>query len=310
METLIGSANGANPAKTDNLATDNLVIDSSISTFQKDVLEASLEVPVLVDFWAPWCGPCKTLGPMLEKLVREARGAVRMVKINVDQNQMLAQQLQIQSIPTVIVFKGGRPIDGFQGALPESQLKQFITALAGDVGPTPTEQLLEAGEQALAAGDPQQAAQFFAALLEAEPANAKAIGRLALIQTQLGDVEAAKATLATAPADATDQADIVAARAALALAEETRHAGDPAQYRAALDQDENDHQARFDLALALTKIGDFDAAATALLDIVRRDRAWNDDGARKQLVKMFDAFGHSSPFTLANRRKLSSVLFS
>lgn len=306
MESIFGTAPGPAGAKGGGA----LITDASMQTFAKDVLEASMAVPVLVDFWAPWCGPCKQLTPVLEKLVTAANGAIRLVKVNVDENQMLAQQLRIQSLPTVMAFKGGRPVDGFQGALPESQLKQFISALVGDLGPTPVEELLAAADQALAAGALQEAGGLYAAVLESEPENGKAFGKLALIQVQLGDLAGAKETLAAVPPSQATHADVAAARAALTLAEETAHAKDPEPLLEALAQNPDDHQARFDLALALTKAGSFDAAADALLEIVRRDRAWNEDAARKQLLKMFEAFGQTSPFTVAARRKLSSLLFS
>ncbi|MDA5192432.1 thioredoxin [Govanella unica] len=304
MESMIGAAPGGQGSSGAHIK------DADMQSFAKDVLDASMTVPVLVDFWAPWCGPCAQLTPALEKLVTEAKGAIKLVKINVDENQMLAQQLRIQSLPTVMAFKAGRPVDGFQGALPDSQLKQFITTLVGDLGPTPVEEILAAADQALAAGALEDAGGLYAAVLEADPENAKAYGKLALIQVRLGNLDDARETLAAVPQAHSNHADVSAARAALTLAEETATAGTPEPFLAVLAANPDDHQARYDLALALTKAGAFDDAADALLEIVRRDRAWNDDAARKQLVKMFEAFGHTSPFTLAARRKLSSLLFS
>lgn len=307
METIIGTPRAPGNGASNSSA---LIKDGTVASFARDVLEASFNVPVIVDFWAPWCGPCKQLTPLLEKMVTAAAGAVLLVKINVDENQMLAQQLRVQSLPTVMAFKAGRPVDGFQGALPESQLKQFLTALIGEVGPTPVEAMLAAGEEALAAGALEEAAACFAEVLVVEPEEAQALGRLAQVQIRLDDIAGAEATLAAVPAQQANHGEVTAARAALALAAETREAGDPAEFAAKLAADPDDHQARFDYALALLKAGDYDRAGAELVEIVRRDRTWNDDAARKQLLKMFDALGQTSPFTLAARRKLSSVLFS
>lgn len=287
------------------------ITDATMQTFGRDVMEASMTVPVLVDFWAPWCGPCKQLTPTLEKIVTEAGGAVKLVKVNVDENQMLAQQLRIQSLPTVMLFKDGRPVDGFQGALPESQLKQFLEPYLGqDSGEVQIEEILAAADQAYDAGDLGNAGGLYAAVLDAEPQNGRALGRLTLVQVRLGDIAGAQEILSSVPAELENHVDIAAARAAVQLAEETANAGEVAPLAAKVEANPEDHEARYDLALALMKAGSFDAAADALLEVVRRDRAWNDDAARKQLVKMFEAFGNASAFTIAARRKLSSLLFS
>lgn len=309
METIIGSRPG-DPGGNGGQNAGPVIVDATIETFARDVIEGSMQVPVLVDFWAPWCGPCKQLTPALEKLVLGLKGAVRLVKVNVDENQMLAQQLRIQSVPTVMAFKNGRPVDGFQGALPESQLKQFIAALVGEMGPSPVEEVNAMAAEAMAAGKLEDAAAMLSQVLAAEPGNGEAIGRLAQILIRQGDLAGATELLDSAPADQAKHKEIESARAALALAEDTRDAGRPEDFEGKVAANPDDHQARFDLALALTKAGDYDAAADALVEIIRRDRGWNDDAARKQLVKMFDAFGQTSRFTIAARRKLSSVLFS
>ncbi len=311
METIIGMRSG-NPGGNGGGGQNagSVIVDATIETFGRDVLEASLQVPVIVDFWAPWCGPCKQLTPVLEKLVLSLRGAVRLVKVNVDENQMLAQQLRIQSIPTVMAFRKGRPVDGFQGALPESQLKQFIAALVGDIGPSPVEEVIAMAAEAMAQGNLEDAAAMLSQVLAAEPDNAEAIGRLAQILIRKGDLARAQQLIDSAPADQKNHKEIESARAALALAEDTRDAGRPDELMAKVEADPDDHQARYDLALALAKAGDHDAAADQLVEIIRRDRNWNDDAARKQLIKMFEAFGQTSPFTVKARRKLSSVLFS
>ena len=305
METIIGQSGGGGQQ-----AAGDLIQDSNQQDFGKDVIEASMKTPILVDFWAPWCGPCKQLGPVLEKLVSEARGAVRMVKINVDENQMLAQQLRVQSIPMVVAFYQGRPVDGFQGALPESQLKEFITRLIGDQGPAPSEEMMAQATEAFDSGDIERAAGLFAGVLEAEPDNVKALGGLAKSYVRLGELDAAQELLDGIPNEAAGDAEVEAARAALALASDVRHAGDVASARAAVEAAPDDHAALFDLALALIKEQQYDEAVDLLVDMVRRDRAWNDAAARQQLLKLFDVFGPTNPFTLRARRKLSSVLFS
>lgn len=307
METIIGSPSASASGPGQQAA---LIKDGTAATFMKDVVEASRQVLVLVDFWAPWCGPCKQLTPALEKLVTAAKGAVRLVKINVDAEPAIAQQLRIQSIPTVYAFKNGQPVDGFQGALPESQLKQFIQNLVGPQGPAEIEAVLEAAEQAFEAGDMAAAEALFGQAAQLEPENPKALAGLAHVLIGARRYEEAQQLLAQVPKAHDNHTDVVGARAALALAQETKDVGDVDALIAAIGRDPADCQARFDLALALTAAGDHQGAADHLLEIVRRNRAWNDDAARQQLVKMFDAFGPTSPFTLTNRRRLSSLLFA
>jgi putative thioredoxin len=287
--------------------------DSSITTFAADVLDASREVPVIVDFWAPWCGPCKQLTPALEKAVTAANGAVRLVKINVDENQEIARQLRIQSIPTVYAFRDGQPVDGFMGAIPESQIKQFVQNLAGGEGGghDHAAEILAMADQAFEAGDVGQAAQAYAHVLQDEPGHPKAVAGLARCYLKSGDVERAKQTLAlVSPENANDEA-VRAVTAELSLRETAAAAtGKNAELEAKLAANPNDHQARFDLALALEGAGDRDGAIEQLLDIVRRDRKWNEEAARKQLVTLFDAMGPTDERTIAARRKLSSILFS
>ena len=304
METLIG---GGAPDAAD------LVKDSDTANFEKDVIQASQETPVIVDFWATWCGPCKELGPLIEKLVTEARGKVKLVKIDVDKNQALAQQLRIQSIPAVYAFKGGRPVDGFVGALPESQLRQFIETLTKDVdapGGDPVAEALEQAKATLDGGDAASAGQLYARILDHDPENLKAIGGLARASAKLGEVEHAKEILSTLPAEADQDPDIAAARSAIELAEMAAQAGDLSELKAKVDANPGDLQSRLDYANALYARGETEPAIEELLEIIRRDRAWNDEAARKQIVKIFDALGPSHPTTTAGRRRLSSVLFS
>jgi putative thioredoxin len=308
------------PASSTNGGSDSPYIkDSSIETFAADVLDASRTVPVIVDFWAPWCGPCKQLGPMLEKAVNDAKGAVKMVKINIDENQELARQLRIQSIPTVYAFKNGQPADGFMGAIPESQVKAFVAGLLsegqghdhGHGGPDHTAEVLAAADEAFAAGDIAMAAQAYGHVLQDEPGHPAAVAGLARCYLKSGDVERARKTLQLVrPDGATDEA-IRAVEAELKLREQaSKAADDTAPLRARLEANPGDHQARYDLALALDGAGDREGALNELLDIVRRDRKWNEEAARKHLVTLFEAMGPTDPRTLDARRRLSSILFS
>jgi putative thioredoxin len=302
----IGGKDGGAPAADAGA----YIKDSSLATFAADVLQASKEVPVIVDFWAPWCEPCKQLGPMLEKAVVKAKGKVRLVRVNVDENQELAAQLRIQSIPTVYAFKDGQPADAFMGAIPESQIATFIAGLIGPNGGTKGEEVLAAADAAFAAGDVGTAAQYYAHLLKEEPGSPKAAAGLAKCYLKSGDVERAKKTLQLVrPDGATDEA-VRAVEAELSLREQAAGVGDLAALAAKVAADPSDHQARFDLALALDGAGRRGEAIEALLEIVRRDRKWNDEAARKHLVTLFEALGPADPLTVAGRRELSSVLFS
>ncbi len=305
MDILSGA--GSTPAA-------DLIKDTSEATFMVDVVEASQEVPVIVDFWAPWCGPCKTLGPQLEEAVTAAKGAVKMVKVNVDENQMIAGQLQIQSIPTVFAFWQGQPVDGFQGALPGSEIKEFvdrvIEAAGGESPGGQLEEAVAAAEEMLAEGAAVDAAQTFAAILEEDPANAAAYGGLVRTHIALDDLDQAEAILNGAPAEISDAPEIEAAHAQLELARQAADAGPVADLQAQVASDPDNHQARFDLAQALHAAGDVDAAVNELLDLFRRDREWNDGAAKTQLFTIFDALKPNDAVVLNGRRKLSSMIFA
>lgn len=288
----------------------DLIKDTTEATFMADVIDASREVPVIVDFWAPWCGPCKTLGPALEAAVTAAKGRVRMVKINVDQNQMIASQLRVQSIPTVYAFWQGQPVDGFQGALPASEIQNFIDRVAAVAGDGGLGEALDMAEQSLADGDIAAAAEIFAAILEEEPENAVAFGGVVRSHLAAGNLDQAEAFLAAVPAKIATAKEIEAARAQIELARQAANAGPEAELRAAVTANPDDHQARFDLAVALNAAGKVDEAVDELLDLFRRDREWNEGAARAQLFTIFDALKPQDPIVLKGRRKLSSMIFA
>lgn len=284
--------------------------DVTDQTFMADVVEASREVPVIVDFWAPWCGPCKTLGPQLEAAVQAKKGAVRMAKVNVDENQMIAGQLQVQSIPTVYAFWQGQPVDGFQGALSQGDVQRFvekIAALAGDGG---LGEALEAAEEMLVQGAVADAAQTFAAILGEEPENAAAMGGLARAHIAMGDLDTAEALLNNAAPAIAAAPEIEAARAQIALARQADEAGPLAELQSAVAANPDDLQARFDYAKALYAAGQAEAAIEELLDLFRRDREWNDGAAKAQLFTIFDALKPTDPLVQKGRRRLSSMIFA
>ncbi|MER2605112.1 MAG: thioredoxin [Siculibacillus sp.] len=288
---------------------DDLVRETTTAAFMKDVIDASADVPVLVDFWAEWCGPCKQLAPTIEKVVRAAKGKVKLVKMNIDHHPEVAGQMGIRSIPAVIAFKGGQPVDGFMGALPESQIKTFIDKITAGGAPSQVDAMLAEAEAALAANDLQTASQYFAAVLQAEPDNVAAVVGLAEVCVAAGELAEAEEVLAQVPAAAKDPR-VAAVKAKIALAAQTADLGDVVALEARLTRDPADHQARFDLALVFAAKGHRNEAVDQLIEIFKRDRAWNDDGARKQLLTFFEAWGVKDPATLYGRRRLSSVLFS
>lgn len=281
--------------------------DGTDASFMADVIEASKTQPVIVDFWATWCGPCRTLTPTIEKVVNAAKGAVKLVKIDVDKNPGFAGQLRVQSIPTVYAFVDGRPVDAFQGALPESQVKAFVEKLAGAGEGGALDEIIAMGKESLEIGDLGGAAQAFAQALQIDPTSAKALGGMARVYLANGDPEGAAEVVAMAPADAKDP-DLDAARAALALAAEAP--SETAAFEQRLAADPDDHEARLELAKALAGMGRLQDAADHLLTIIARDRTWNDDAARKQLLTVFEAAGPTSEVAKQGRRKLSSILFS
>jgi putative thioredoxin len=291
-------------------AEGDLIKDGTEATFMADVIEASREVPVIVDFWATWCGPCKTLGPALEAAVNAAKGKVKMVKVDVDQNQRIAAQLRIQSIPTVYAFWQGQPVDGFQGAVPASEINAFIErlgALAGDGG---LGEAVEAGEAMLAEGAAADAAQTFAAILAEEPEHPGAFGGLVRAHLALGQEDQAEALLNNVPAKIAQAAEVEAVRAQLALLRQAAKAGPLAELRAAVEADPGNNEARFELAKALHAAGKVEEAVDELLELFRRDREWNDGAAKAQLFTIFDSLKPTDPVVQKGRRRLSSMIFA
>jgi len=298
-EPLIGGAAAA-PVK-----------DVTSANFMAEVIDGSFDTPVIVDFWAPWCGPCKQLGPILEKTVRATNGAVRMVKLNIDENPEIAQQMRIQSIPAVYAFKDGRPVDGFVGALPESQVRQFVQRLGGAKGPSPVEEALTMAKQAAQQGDHATAGALYSQILQRDSGNVEAIAGLARATIARGELAKAKQLLDRVPKENAGHSDVTAARAALDLAEQAQKAmASAGKLRRRLAQNPDDHDARLELATALFGSGDRQAAIDELLTLFKRDREWNEQAARKQLLKFFEAMGPTDPLTLSGRRRLSAMLFS
>jgi putative thioredoxin len=291
-------------------AQPGLIKDTTTQAFREDVIAESANQPVLVDFWAPWCGPCKQLTPIIEKVVKAAGGKVKLVKMNIDDHPQIPGQLGIQSIPAVIAFKQGQPIDGFMGAQPESQVKAFIEKLVGPMGPGAAEELIAAAQAAIEAGDVAGASELYAGVLDIEPENLAAIAGLARLHLDMGDLEGAKGILGMAPEAKAADPVIAAVRAAIELAEQAADLGDTAELEAKVAANPKDHQARFDLAVALNARDRREEAVDHLIAIIKADRKWNDDGARKQLLQFFEAWGPMDENSMAGRRKLSTLLFS
>jgi putative thioredoxin len=287
-----------------------IVKDSTTATFKADVLDASKSVPVVVDFWAPWCGPCKQLTPLIERVVRGYRGKVRLVKVNVDENQAISAQLRIQSLPTVYAFRDGQPVDGFVGAQPESAIKAFVDRLVADDAEIGIAEVLKTGEELLEQGDLQGAAEVFASILQEEPTNAEALAGLAACYMNSGDVTRAKQTLSLIPPDKHELPSVKGIEAALMLAEKSAGTGEISDLRKRVARSPNDLQSRLDLAVALGASDDRQEALEMLLDLIATDRKWNEEAARKQLLQFFDAWGPKEPLVAEGRRRLSSILFS
>jgi len=296
-----------------------LIKDSTDRAFKADVIDASLETPVLVDFWAPWCGPCRALTPNIEKVIKEKGGKVRLVKINIDENPQIAGQLGVQSIPNVFAFAGGRPIDMFLGNLPESEVRKFADRVIAAAGPGKPQagsveeeikNAMAAAKEALGAGDLNTAAQIFGMVLQHQPENAEAILGMSRVYLKAGEAEQAQTIFDTVPADARKGNDYVSLAAELKLLSEAADLGGTADLLRKLDKSPDDHQTRYDLAIALNAEGKRVEAAEQLVALMKRDRTWNDDGARKKLLELFEAWGTKDPATLKGRRLLSSLLFS
>jgi len=291
-------------------ANSDLIKDSGIETFVQDVIEPSMEGPVVVDFWAPWCGPCKTLTPIIEKVTREAGGRVKLVKIDIDKNQDLAMQLRIQSVPTVYAFKDGRPVDGFQGAQPESEVRAFFERIAGGPIESPIEMLLEKAHAALADEDATTAYGLYGNVLEREPDNDTALGGVLRCMVAMGETEHARGFVDDMDDKTRLKTPVAAAISALELAEAGFHNADLDVARANAEASPNDIQAHFDLGMALFAANKREEAVQTMIAIIRQDREWNDDGARTQLIKFFEAWGPMDPASVAGRRALSTVLFA
>jgi putative thioredoxin len=305
--TVVEQGNGAAAVAAD------LIKETTTQTFVKDVIEESRRQPVLIDFWAEWCGPCRQLTPVLEKAVRNAKGKVKLVKMNIDQHPAIPGQMGIQSIPAVIAFVNGQPADGFMGAVPESQVNAFIEKLTKGMsapGEPNIAEILQEAEAVLAEGDPAAAAQIYAEVLALDATNIPAMAGLAKCYVSTGAIEQAKQTLAMVPDAKRNDAAVKAVQAAIDLAEQAQSVGPIDELEQKVAANPLDHQARFDLATALNAMGKRGEATAQLLEIVKRDRKWNDDGARKQLVQLFEAWGGADEATVEGRKRLSTILFS
>lgn len=305
---LIGSGSTAAPNSGTAPAGD--IIDVTTADFMAEVIEESKKRPVIVDFWAPWCGPCRQLTPALESVTTKAGGKVRLAKMNIDDHPDVAGQMGVQSIPAVFAFVDGRPADGFQGAQPETQVQAFVDKLIGPQGPSPVDQLIEAADAALSAGDFQTAANSYAQVLQVEPENTAAMAGMLKVYVAAGELETARQALASLTDEMKADPAIAAAQAALELAEKAASLGDAEELTARLEVNPDDHQARFDLALIHNAKNHREAAAMALVEIIKRDRSWNDEAARKELLQLFEVWGPADPASMTGRKQLSRVLFS
>jgi putative thioredoxin len=288
----------------------DLIKDTTTQGFRQDVIAESMNQPVLVDFWAPWCGPCKALTPIIEKVVKAAKGKVKLVKMNIDEHPQIAGQLGVKSIPAVFAFQKGQPVDGFMGALPESQVKSFIERIIGDVGASAFDEILAAADKSMAEGEMTQAAELYAGALAEDDSSARAMGGLIRAYVEMDMLEQARQLLSAVKPEMATDAAIIGAKAAIEAKEAAASLGDAAALVAAVEANPADHQARIDLAIALNAKGQRDDAVDHLVASIKKDRTWSDGAARKQLLQFFEAWGHSEDATVEGRRKLSAVLFS